>query len=164
TRTVPESGVVKPSQISTVVVFPAPFGPSRANRFACGRSRSMLSTAVTVGYRLTIPVSCTALSLTTTQNTMCARPRTHSVGYCPPQQHDGDADHQCPEQVGSHCQWDPPRQGAAGREHQQSDEHAGGSRGPAMTRCCRGGGGERHHGPQQPPWLCPRVEQHEGAQ
>src|SRR5699024_9493229 len=79
TRTAPASGVLKPSQISTVVVLPAPFGPSTASRPPRGRSRSMLSTAVTVGYRLTIPDTCTALSLTTTQNTMCAQPPVHAV-------------------------------------------------------------------------------------
>ena len=41
-----------PSRISTVVVLPAPFGPSRANTSPWSMSRSMPSTAATAPYRL----------------------------------------------------------------------------------------------------------------
>ena len=41
----PASGVITPSSISSVVVFPAPFGPSRPTRAFCGTTRSIPSTA-----------------------------------------------------------------------------------------------------------------------
>ena len=52
TRTVPESGLRYPSQVSTVVVLPAPFGPSTAVTPARA-TRSRPSTAVFVPYRFT---------------------------------------------------------------------------------------------------------------
>ena len=47
TRTSPASAVAKPVQTSTVVDFPAPFGPSRASTEAGASVRSSPSTAVT---------------------------------------------------------------------------------------------------------------------
>jgi hypothetical protein len=45
--TTPWSAVVRPSQISIVVVLPAPFGPSRPKHSPGTISRSMPSTATT---------------------------------------------------------------------------------------------------------------------
>src|SRR4051794_13027063 len=47
--TSPESGVVKPSRISIVVVFPAPFGPRRPKHSPLSTDRSSPSTAFTSG-------------------------------------------------------------------------------------------------------------------
>ena len=47
TRTLPESLVRKPSRISTVVVFPAPFGPSKANISPDAMDKSIPLTAWT---------------------------------------------------------------------------------------------------------------------
>ena len=47
TSTSPESGSVSPSQISIVVVLPAPFGPSRPKHSPARTSSSMPSTATT---------------------------------------------------------------------------------------------------------------------
>ena len=52
---VPASGLMKPSHISTVVVLPAPLGPSRASTSAVWTSRSSSDTAVVDPYRLQTP-------------------------------------------------------------------------------------------------------------
>src|SRR5580765_7073769 len=52
TTTSPSSGVLRPSQISMVVVFPAPFGPSSPKHSPALTSRWRPSTAVTSEYRL----------------------------------------------------------------------------------------------------------------
>ena len=52
---VPASGLMKPSHISTVVVLPAPFGPSSASTSARCTSRSRSETAVVDPYRLLTP-------------------------------------------------------------------------------------------------------------
>src|SRR5690348_747167 len=53
TRTVPLSAWRKPSQISMVVVLPAPFGPSRANTAPRGAASEIPSTARRAPYDLT---------------------------------------------------------------------------------------------------------------
>ena len=53
----PASGLMKPSHISTVVVFPAPLGPSSANTSAVRTSRSSSDTATVDPYRLLTPRS-----------------------------------------------------------------------------------------------------------
>src|SRR4051794_32786313 len=55
TRTAPASGRRKPSQISTVVVLPAPFGPSRASTEAVRAWKDSPSTALRAPYVLTSP-------------------------------------------------------------------------------------------------------------
>src|SRR5215211_506878 len=55
TRTFPEVGGWSPSRISTVVVFPAPFGPSRPTHCPPGISMSIPWTATTSSKRLTSP-------------------------------------------------------------------------------------------------------------
>ncbi len=52
---VPASGLMKPSHISTVVVLPAPLGPSSASTSARCTSRSSPDTAVVDPYRLVTP-------------------------------------------------------------------------------------------------------------
>src|SRR5690242_3459428 len=64
TRTSPASAARSPVQTSTVVVLPAPLGPSNASTDAAGRSRSRPSTAVTGPNRLTSPRTVTAAALT----------------------------------------------------------------------------------------------------
>ena len=56
---VPASGLMKPSHISTVVVLPAPLGPSSASTSARRTSRSSPETAVVDPYRLLTPRSRT---------------------------------------------------------------------------------------------------------
>src|SRR5262245_66392219 len=51
----PASGLMKPSHISTVVVLPAPLGPSSASTSAAWTSRSSSDTAVVDPYRLLTP-------------------------------------------------------------------------------------------------------------
>ena len=58
----PASGRMKPSHISTVVVLPAPLGPSSASTSACCTSRSSPDTAVVEPYRLVTPRSSTETS------------------------------------------------------------------------------------------------------
>src|SRR5882672_4250722 len=53
TSTLPAVGSFSPSRISTVVVLPAPFGPSRPKHSPAPTSRSSPSTAVTSPYFLT---------------------------------------------------------------------------------------------------------------
>src|SRR5512135_2727403 len=55
TSTVPSSGCSSPSRISTVVVLPAPLGPSRPKHSPARTSRSRPATATTSLYRLTRP-------------------------------------------------------------------------------------------------------------
>ena len=64
TSTSPASGILRPSKISTVVVLPAPFGPSMPKHSPARTSRSRPSTAVTSAYRLTRPRQRRALVLT----------------------------------------------------------------------------------------------------
>src|SRR6202044_735555 len=59
TSIVPASGRTNPSHISTVVVFPAPLGPNRANTSALCTSRSKFETAVMDPYCLHTPRSRT---------------------------------------------------------------------------------------------------------
>ena len=60
---VPASGRMKPSHISTVVVLPAPLGPSSASTSAACTSRSSSETAVVDPYRLLTPRSRTGTGL-----------------------------------------------------------------------------------------------------
>src|SRR5690349_18461429 len=60
TRTSPASARANPVQTSTVVVLPAPLGPSSASTDAGARVRSSPSTAVTDPYRLTRPATARA--------------------------------------------------------------------------------------------------------
>src|SRR4051794_20849233 len=55
TRTSPASGVVRPSRSLTVVVFPAPLGPSSAVTRPGARSRSSASRATCAPKRLVAP-------------------------------------------------------------------------------------------------------------
>src|SRR4051794_10927816 len=55
TRTLPPSGRRYPSHVSTVVVFPAPFGPSTAATVPRPTARSTPPTATLAPYRLTRP-------------------------------------------------------------------------------------------------------------
>src|SRR3954465_6868291 len=64
TRTSPASAARSPVQISTVVVLPAPLGPSSASTEAACSSRSSPSTAVVEPNRLTSPRTVTAAALT----------------------------------------------------------------------------------------------------
>src|SRR5215469_17657041 len=59
TVTSPLSRCRYPSRISTVVVLPAPLGPSSAKTSPCQMSRSTPSTAVTSPYVLRRPLTCT---------------------------------------------------------------------------------------------------------
>src|SRR6185369_3731265 len=59
--TVPSSDGVSPSNISTVVVFPAPFGPSNPKHSPVNTLRSSPLTAVTSANLLTSPVHCNAV-------------------------------------------------------------------------------------------------------
>src|SRR5919106_5119396 len=63
TRTLPVVGGCSPSRISTVVVFPAPFGPSRPTHCPGGTSRSIPSTATTSSNRFTSPRTSIASAL-----------------------------------------------------------------------------------------------------
>src|SRR5690606_25057267 len=60
TRTRPESARRNPSQLSTVVVLPAPLGPSTAVTAPAGNRTDKPSTAVVWPYRLTSPSMSTA--------------------------------------------------------------------------------------------------------
>src|ERR671933_172229 len=54
TRTAPDVGDLYPSRVSTVVVLPAPLGPSRATTWPASAVNESPSTAVTpLGYRTT---------------------------------------------------------------------------------------------------------------
>src|SRR5690349_4146568 len=59
---VPPSGRMKPSHISTVVVLPAPLGPSSASTSAWWTSRLRPDTAVVEPYCLVTPRSSTGVS------------------------------------------------------------------------------------------------------
>src|SRR6187401_851387 len=56
TSTSPASGIRRPSKISTVVVLPAPFGPSMPKHSPARTSRSRPATAATSPYRLVRPL------------------------------------------------------------------------------------------------------------
>src|SRR5260221_3242836 len=60
TRTEPPSGLRKPSRISTVVVLPAPLGPSRAKTSPASTENVRLSTTAQPLYDLTSPRTSTA--------------------------------------------------------------------------------------------------------
>ncbi len=60
TRTVPVWGVRKPSQVSIVVVLPAPLGPRIAVTVPGSTVRVSPSTAVTEPYRMTRSTTSTA--------------------------------------------------------------------------------------------------------
>ena len=55
TRTVPAVASWRPSRISTVVVFPAPLGPSSPRHVPAGTEKDTPSTAVTSSKRFTRP-------------------------------------------------------------------------------------------------------------
>ena len=71
---VPSSARMNPSHISTVVVLPAPLGPSRASTSARCTSRSSWFTAVVDPYRLLTPRSCTTASEREVTETQRRRP------------------------------------------------------------------------------------------
>src|SRR5947207_203868 len=64
TSTSPESASRSPSQISIVVVLPAPFGPSRPKHSPVGTVRSRSETARTSPYDLYSPRIASAVSVT----------------------------------------------------------------------------------------------------
>src|SRR5690349_8406135 len=113
TRTVPWSGRRYPSQISTVVVLPAPFGPRMAVTSPRAALRVSPSTAVVWPYRLTSPPISTAGSCGTvlTDASLRSQQGAERAGV---------------DNVG------PPREVAVGRLDDRGQHHAAGAE-PAVA-------------------------------